>query len=272
METEFKTITPAAAAALLERNTGNRALNSRKVAQYASDMAAGRWMCNGEALKIAASGRLLDGQHRLQACVESGVPFATLVVSGLGDTTQLTMDQGVKRTASNQFQLLGIKYATDKAAICRNLWHWREGAALGMSSSRTPSSAELLELLDYWPVADEAVRVSELLYRGTRFGVSRSTLGTFLAVALSVDEPVALIFAEQLRTGEMLRAGDPALTLRQQFISWIGSGRTLSRGQQIAWLWLGFCDLRAGKTRKVYKRSWLVLDVPELEGLRNRGA
>lgn len=271
MRTEVVTMTPVLAAQMLDRNTGNRRINPRKVAQYASDMAAGRWQANGEAIKVAVSGRLLDGQHRLRACVESGCSFESLVVYELSDAAQLTMDQGVKRSAANQFQLLGIKYAGNKAAICRNLWHWREGAPLGASSGRMPSSAELLELLKLWPVTNEAAQMSDPVYRATRFGVARSTFATFLTLALTVDDVAARRFEEQIRTGEMLRSGDPALVLRQQFLSWRGSGRTLSRAQQIAWMWLGFCDFRVGKSRKLYKRNWLVNDVSELSKLRSRG-
>ncbi len=268
MRTKTITITPTVAAAMLEKNIGNRNLRKSKVAQYASDMASGRWILNGEAIKVAKSGRLLDGQHRLHACIESGQSFECLVVSDLDDASQLTMDQGVRRSASNQFKLLGIQYSNDKAAACRNLWHWAQGAPLGQPINRTPSAAELLDVLKCWPIMDDAVRVSDQLYRNTRFGVARSTYTTFITLSLSIDADACIEFAGQVQTGEMLQSGDPALTLRKQFMSWRGSGRTLSRAQQLAWLWLGFCDFRAGKSRKVYKRGWLVQDVPELAELR----
>ncbi|MDO0930218.1 hypothetical protein QQY66_00225 [Streptomyces sp. DG2A-72] len=46
---------------LTEHNTHNRSLRPRVVAAYARDMHAGRWMDNGETIKFAADGTLLDG-------------------------------------------------------------------------------------------------------------------------------------------------------------------------------------------------------------------
>ncbi len=53
------------------------------MAEYANAMKSGEWKYNGESIKVCTDGSLLDGQHRLEACIESGVTFDTLLVTNL---------------------------------------------------------------------------------------------------------------------------------------------------------------------------------------------
>ena len=73
-------ITPDMAAQMLERNTMNRNISQLNVTRYANDMASGAWEQNGETIKIAEDGTILDGQHRLWAIIESGVTVTMIVV------------------------------------------------------------------------------------------------------------------------------------------------------------------------------------------------
>lgn len=57
-----------------------RTLNTRHVAQLEADMRAGRWMPNGSPIRFDVYGRLCDGQHRLTACVLSGITLKQCVV------------------------------------------------------------------------------------------------------------------------------------------------------------------------------------------------
>ena len=76
----------------------NRPLNRGKVKQYASDLAASRWHSeDGNLIKFARTGELLDGRHRLTACVEAGIHFTTDVVVGLRPEAILTQDIGKSR-------------------------------------------------------------------------------------------------------------------------------------------------------------------------------
>ena len=103
IKTNVEVITPAVAAEYLRLyNQGNRKPNKAQVAYYAKMMNEGEWELNGESIKFSGSGetlRLLDGQHRLMACVEANVPFETLVVRDIEEKTFDTLDQGccVKR-------------------------------------------------------------------------------------------------------------------------------------------------------------------------------
>jgi hypothetical protein len=93
LNTTERRITPEIAASMLTTNVRNRPISRQHVTRLAEAMRRGEWELNGSTVKVAATGRLLDGQHRLSACVESGVAFDTLVVCGLPEETFSTIDQ-----------------------------------------------------------------------------------------------------------------------------------------------------------------------------------
>ena len=114
-----ETITPQLAEIYLGKNTHNRNLNKRVVDKYANDIKMGYWHFDGAPIRFAADGTLLDGQHRLHAIIQSNTALDMLVVRGLNNETQATMDIGSVRQASNFFQMNGVKNATIVASMAR---------------------------------------------------------------------------------------------------------------------------------------------------------
>lgn len=117
---EWIKIDPAMATKMLEKNAVNRKLRPRIVECYAEDMAEGLWDETGEAIKFSRTGRLLDGQHRLAAIIESGLTLELLVVTGLPDKSQGSMDQGAGRTAMQALSMgSDVPNASLTAAVAR---------------------------------------------------------------------------------------------------------------------------------------------------------
>ena len=100
-------VTPEMAEDFLMRNSRNRPVLQARVDQYAADMRAGEWQVNGEAIKIAADGTVLDGQHRLFAILEADATVKLLVITGLPLEAQETMDQGRSRSFGDVLKLRG---------------------------------------------------------------------------------------------------------------------------------------------------------------------
>lgn len=90
MKCDIETITPEKAREYLGKNTDNyRKLNQIRITSYAADMKSGRWQLNGEAIKFAKSGVLLDGQHRLYAIIRADTPVQMLVIYDIDDDTNI---------------------------------------------------------------------------------------------------------------------------------------------------------------------------------------
>lgn len=98
-------VDPSDAKSLLERNTNNRKLRHRIVDYYANEMINGNWIDNGDPIRIARSGRLLNGQHRLSAVVKAGVTLPFHFLSNLSEESFERMDNGLGRLVSDNLLL-----------------------------------------------------------------------------------------------------------------------------------------------------------------------
>ena len=117
-EVRVEYITPQIAEAYLERNMNNRALSSRQVSKYAFAMTAGDWQLS-DPIKFDTYGRLIDGQHRLAAIVQSGVTVAMFVARGLDSSAQDVIDTGRARTAADALRMHGYRHYSIMAAGAR---------------------------------------------------------------------------------------------------------------------------------------------------------
>ncbi len=128
---KVETITPKKASEYITRNISNRPRRERRIDKYAGAMTAGVWDVNGETIKFNCNGDLVDGQHRLYACIKSGKSFDTYVVHGIEQKAFDTIDQGDPRTISDVFARHGYKNYAMLAGAAR--WVW----AYELSSSGT---------------------------------------------------------------------------------------------------------------------------------------
>lgn len=124
---EWVTVEPIDAERWLDQNEANRNLRQRVVNGYSRDMEAGQWLVTGETIKFAKDGTLLDGQHRLQAIIQSGKPQRLLLVHGLDPATRTVIDTGAIRTGGDALRMAGIgggnPYALASAARLTALWN-----------------------------------------------------------------------------------------------------------------------------------------------------
>jgi hypothetical protein len=109
-------ITPGIAEEMLERNTRNRPLNKAHVRHFREVLQRGDMILNGETIIFDYRGVLLNGQHRLSACVECGVSFDAIVVSGINPEAFKTLDGGKKRSPADALAMQGEVNASNLAA------------------------------------------------------------------------------------------------------------------------------------------------------------
>jgi hypothetical protein len=100
-----ETWTPERAAdALATSNHGNRNMRMRVVSRYADVMRAGEWKLSPDGIVFGASGRLLQGQHRLAAVVRAGVPVAMMTWRGVDEGVFAVFDRGVLRSLADALE------------------------------------------------------------------------------------------------------------------------------------------------------------------------
>lgn len=108
---EVVTMTPKEASQILEQQkdspTKNRHLSQGRVEQYAATMKEDKWKLNGQPIVLDQNDQLLDGQHRLWACVVSDTPFRTLLVRGVDRDVFPTLDTGKPRSGGDVLSMMG---------------------------------------------------------------------------------------------------------------------------------------------------------------------
>lgn len=143
-------VDPSDAKSLLERNTNNRKLRETVVDYYANEMINGNWVDNGDPIRIARSGRLLNGQHRLSAVVKAGVSLPFHFLSNLSEESFEQMDNGAKRTLNDNLDIV-----SDHVSILNGIYQLREGVLqrrrVGPSQIKSVVTDEILELIEEMP-------------------------------------------------------------------------------------------------------------------------
>ena len=215
MKAEVLTITPAQAALYLEGNTSNRPLLRTHVAFLAQQMRDGQWKENGEAIKFNGS-RLLDGQHRLAACVKANTPFRTLVILGIEDTVFDTLDTGKVRTANDVLAMSGIINTRMVSTAIRCIHMIRNGGKTTENGgNRLLTNAEVL----LWAQGNTSIQDSATIVIAHKH--ARKLIGSGAAVALHFlfskkDSALCNQFFKSMEDGIGMLANDPVYLLREK--------------------------------------------------------
>lgn len=219
---EHKIITPEEARNLLEYNTHNRNPRTKSVAAYMRDMEAGKWKFNGDAIRRAQDGTILDGAHRLMACSQSGIPMEAILVSGLASESQDTMDSGVRRNFADALKLAGETDSNNLAALTVRITSYEKyGARAAFLRQGGFTLAELMETFRAHPELAETNKAVGRIYTSIR--ISKATFGLLFMMFSHIDRMDCKAFFTSLRTGEGLKPGDPILALRNILVKSIGA-------------------------------------------------
>jgi len=96
-------------------------VQQEKINAFAADMRAGRWALNGIPVVIGASGRLIDGRHRLLAALESGAAFPTILVHGVPE--DIVYQRRQRRSYAQVLEARGVAHAGAIEALLARLLH-----------------------------------------------------------------------------------------------------------------------------------------------------
>lgn len=220
VSTVVTTITPALAKQLLATNTKeNRPIKTRAVHRYATIMAAGDWMVS-QPILIDRSGRLIDGQHRLNAVVEARVNVPMLVIRGLDPEAFKVLDTGVKRSAGDVLSIHGAPSCNNLAATIKVVIGFNERCLQDNHKwAEISSNARILAEYTRQPARfDSAVAGSREFYNHVKLSV------TAMAAAILVI-PNAEAVLRAAHAGTQLENGSPEIAL----LRWVMSnprGRT----------------------------------------------
>lgn len=214
-------MTPDKAMELLANADPNRTVHQRRVGAYTRNMVAGHWRVNGETVKLAPDGKLIDGEHRLWAVVKAGdmgiksVPM--MVAFNVPRDVRQTVDTGKARSYTDVLKIRGYGgKGRVLASTMRYIALYRAGALSPSGiGGRLIMTHEELDAI--YEDADALARVEffiETYAHGMRFAPA---VGFVYWRGSQDDEEVAQDWAYGVKTGTEMAADDPRYQLRERF-------------------------------------------------------
>jgi hypothetical protein len=228
-------ITPEVARVWLTYNYLNRNQRESGKRNYSSDMEEGNFAINGATITFSrpvADGEseyvpngkvcLMDGQHRLQSCVQSGKPFVSYVVYGLSPDVRPTIDSGIKRTYADTLQLQGEKNANVLSSIIRRALAWSGGDVHLTLKRSTLTNSQLNEFFDQHPElrrsAEIATRTHHEFHQSTQQALRQSMIGFTHWLLMQNNEKLTPEFFERLGDGASMPVNHPIMHLRRRLL------------------------------------------------------
>lgn len=242
---EFLLVTPAMAERWLTRNTNNRKARKPLIDRLARDIAGGEYLENGSAVCFDTNGVLIDGQHRLMAIVQSGVPVHTLVVSNLDPRAILTIDDGAKRTMADRFTWQGHQNANTAAAVVRRVIMWQAGYKHNAGQYQ-PTVAETLSAVVNDPTIDTAIEAA-VKFRTGRL-LPPTIIGLTWWLFWGLDEDDCVEFWEGLHNGAGLSDSNPIHIVRNQIIRRNADAGRIPESVYLAWVIKAWNFWRSGRS------------------------
>jgi len=220
-------ITPELAKRLLRIRSKNiRPPRWQKVVAYSENMKRMEWIFNGASLVLDdKTGGVLDGNHRLLACIRAKTPFFSVVVRGVRAETYSSMDIGSQRGSRDHLQVgTGRKFSLNDAALMTMILGWftqRYSVFAWRDSRFAPSKADQAIFGDVYYKLGHTINPTptERFFAGIR--TRTATFGFvewFFQNFSEKDSPVYAEYCDRFFDGVGLSAGHPVLHVRNTLL------------------------------------------------------
>lgn len=237
---EIARVTPSMAKAWLCMNTKNRKLKKNLIWRYVRAIAGKAWKLNGDAICFSSDGRLLNGQHRLTAIVNSGMAVDSFVIHGIDGDAFDTYDRNGVRSSSDVIGMDGIEYSAAAAAGAAH--YWRHMLFSPAQTGIAPEPTETRQLIADHPLLVDGAKVANRIKRLHPSVISY----VYCRVAEKHGREVADEFFDLIATGADLSVGSPILLLINRMNDNAASKAKLQTHEMLALTVKAFNAWRAG--------------------------
>ena len=256
-------LTPDIAKGWLRHNTLNRKFSRNGARSLSTEMARGYWRENGESIVFDREGILIDGQHRLQAVLNSGHKYLAPVVTGVSAVVRPTVDTGKKRSGAANLQMAGEKNSTILASA---LLLWKGYAARDVrvmthpaagGPGRRTSIPRIMQYVNEVPEIREAVAEAMSL-RPSGAGRALVPASEVAMIWLAIIEAGASKdranqFLGCVLSGFNLSENSPIIGLRRRLIDSIRPGLRMDKRERLALVLKTWQLWSTEQTRKVIR-------------------
>lgn len=221
----------------LTKNQSNRGLHRRHVEFLRRQMNDGLWMYSADPIKFSGNYvRLIDGQHRLTAFIESELlELEFLIATDLEDQSFHVFDTGRPRSAKDVLHIEGYQYSGRIAAVVKTINIIESGRVIRtvrggeMKSQSSTTNHEVFEFAENHPELTDIVKQAEAWY-GRFPALKPAEYGAFYYIFAKSSQDQAFSFFQDLSSGLNLTEDNPVYLLRKKLeLDKISSTRMVAR-------------------------------------------
>ena len=227
------TVSPALADKMLDTNHSNRKLRPSLVRSYVTEINEGRWQVTHQGAAMDTTASLQDGQHRLSAIKETGIPQKMMIAVGMPVESFAVIDTGLTRRYADTLFISGYSDPFNLGAAARLVWLY---VNRDFTSTYKVSNQQVLELVnrdtDGFTIS---MHYGGRLNYGAFMTKSAGAAGHYLVQRVNAKTPVNEFF-EGLVEGSGLPGGDPRLVLRRLLANQYRDAGRRFGPEQLAWL------------------------------------
>lgn len=208
----WEMVTIAKATEWLEKlNTHNRKKGESLADKYGRDRSLGHWVeLSPLLISFDTDGVLLNGQHTLQAIINSDKPGWFLIGRGFDPRTRMVIDIGRMRTPADILKLLGYEASHHDVAVVRQIMN-------GMSRR-----ASVPEIVDAYIIHEKAAKAVLAMFPHKVKNITKAPVAGPMARAWYTKEyrPHLPRFADILTTGLASKRyrGDRAAGMLREYL------------------------------------------------------
>jgi hypothetical protein len=219
MKQSIETVTPLDAQVYLQKSTLNRKISKTLLGSLTQSIINDRFVLNGQPIIFDEEGFLIDGQHRLTACLLSDKPIEIAVVRGINKSAFNVIDCGKKRSLGDVLSIAGYKNTHELASLLRYLDGYYNYGQMDLEAFRKQYQDSLHEkILDLAKQFKAAIPCSKLA-TSSRI-VPRTPLAFCLYVCSKIDPNDARDFyINKIKEGQELKQNTPEYVMRRKFES-----------------------------------------------------
>lgn len=220
----IRVINPEFAHKLLKYNPKNRLLNHSHVRGLASQMEQGLFIPELGFISFDKKGQMIDGQHRLNAIIESQTSFKMKIITGLNPDVRNIIDTGLKRSLADILRMDGIENAGVVSGAIAKIIIFGETGRFDARLNRKLHNADFKKAMKKHPeivICAEKLRPSAIFRRPAQ-------ILTLYSLCYKVAPRKADDFFLRLMTGENLEKNSSLLEIRRIVLNKIGTRNNIA--------------------------------------------
>ena len=253
-QVRIETITPKSAMRYLEKNTINRKMQPTHCDVLRHEMECGDWRLSNDAICFSPDGVLLNGQHRLNAIVQSGMSSSYIVLDGMEKDTIDILDTTLR--ARSPADIFAMRGEINTKALVTALHYVNaflpDGKFNDGRRSARISQPDYDRLLKALPEVRDWVHFANTL----KFSPAPKSHIATMGILFSRSKEITYTpedFFHKYGTGNDLSIGNPILTLRNHQINERAQDKFIDRKRSFWMMTKAWNAIQSGKSMKVMR-------------------